>query len=275
MNDNAAPPEFQPNRGNQSCAYWIERGGKYYTYRGEVLYTITPAPLYVARRALLVGLILEVISREKPATILDFGCGDGWYIDHLMKKVSGARFYGVDSSDTMLSAAHKKSPKALLYKSLDKVPAEASSLDMVYAISVLAHMSDDDINETSAQVLQTLRHSGSWVMFEQIAPFNYANGQFVRRTIPEYVALATQAGFSKTSIHVVDFLAHRWFERHIAKIYYRFLCRARTDHDRRLAANRQPLFHLLSKLFLMLSSNPLQQPAANSWGYAFFHFKKL
>ena len=58
--------------------YWEVRGKKAFSYKGEVIYTITLIPFYVERRKLLLDLLNEIISEKNVYNICDFGCGDGY-----------------------------------------------------------------------------------------------------------------------------------------------------------------------------------------------------
>jgi 2-polyprenyl-3-methyl-5-hydroxy-6-metoxy-1,4-benzoquinol methylase len=62
--------------------YWNMRADNSYKYKGECFYTLTPIPYYYSRRRILLKLLGREIKKINKGKILDFGCGDGFYLKY-------------------------------------------------------------------------------------------------------------------------------------------------------------------------------------------------
>lgn len=79
----------------------------------------------------------------KNSTILDFGCGDGRYIEEFIK-INPYKIIGVDISEYAINKAKKKFPQARFYviSGDDIMPLNASSIDFILAADVIEHIFD-------------------------------------------------------------------------------------------------------------------------------------
>lgn len=258
-------------------SYWEERGQDFFQYRGENFYTITPIPYYVKRRELLLNLATPYIQTPAARKILDFGCGDGWYLAYFSTNMTfnSKSWYGTDIAYSMLERAKTKCPEAILKKCSDGIPF-IEKFDVIYTFSVFAHIIDNEaLSKIVASISNALEQNGIWLLFEQTAPFNYGHTTFIRRPSNFYVRLAHKHALSVVDRKIIQFPAHQYFERTLAKLWYKYLSAGKTDHERRVNANKSSIFTFLSKLSLILTLRPIREDNSRSWGYSFLVFKKI
>jgi len=261
-------------RSHTTDNYWEERGAAGFCYRGERLYTITAAPYYLARRAAVDAEIARELQRCNAKRILDFGCGDGSYIERLRLCHAGEGWGGSDISGTMLPQARARCPDVLFVSSVKEIPSDVR-FDFFYAVTVFAHVSDEVLSGLLGELWEVLEPEATGMIFEQIAPSRYGRNQFVRRSVSDYCGILAASDFVVDSVKVLDWPVHRLFERSIAKFFYRYLCGRGSEYERRIAANRNPLFRGLSRLSLLLSPGVMTDYTNPCWGYAMFRFRKV
>jgi len=80
---------------------------------------------------------------SKNATMLDFGVGDGRYINEVLS-IRPYKIIGIDISEYALAKSRKKFPKARFYhlSGDDKLPVKDKSVDFVIAGDVIEHIFD-------------------------------------------------------------------------------------------------------------------------------------
>ena len=246
-----------------------------FRYKGEWHYTITPIPLYIKRRRLLLDLLKPFIHDAN--NICDFGCGDGYYLSHFNKLTLGQKeFTGIDISEEMIAIASYKIPGLNLFKAANGIPDNIANapFNLIYSIAVFAHIDDDSLlNSIFESFKHNLLPGGKLIIFEQVAPVSYRGKSFIRRTIKDYEDLIIKYGFKVQNHTLISFDCHRYFERYLAKIYYKYFCKGNSDHEKRIHANSQILFRLMSMFFLMFDTNPLKQHINSGWGNVFMVFE--
>jgi len=87
-----------------------------------------------------------VIKRALPiknSTILDYGCGDGRYLEEFLN-VNPYKIIGADISPYAINQAKKKFPKGRFFvtegKDNEKLPINAGSVDFILAADVIEHI---------------------------------------------------------------------------------------------------------------------------------------
>lgn len=86
---------------------------------------------------------------SEPASLLDFGCGNGHTIRYFMNKWPDTEFYGVDISGVALEIAGKKMPAAKLSNSID----DFSKVNIITMLGVLEHFEDlSDIQKVTEHI---------------------------------------------------------------------------------------------------------------------------
>lgn len=118
--------------------------------------------------------------------VLDFGVSWGRIIRCLLREVSPAGLFGVDTSDRFLSAAQQTGvPGDLrLIQPDGKLPFADNSFDVVYAYSVFTHLPEHIQNIWLAEIARTLRPGGIFVATAQPPRFL----DFIREAPQEKVA---------------------------------------------------------------------------------------
>jgi len=258
-------------------SHWEKRGSRTFYYKGVEYYTITPIPFYIKRRSTLLNLVKPYFNKPDIRHVCDFGCGDGWYLNYFSNLLeNNIKWTGVDISSSMIERAAKINHdcNCRFICSGEGIDTE-NNFDLIYSFAVLAHIIDNDkLEKILESVSKHLNSSGRYVIFEQVAPYNYKGNNFNRRTIQEYIKLGDSAGLKTEKIILLSFTAHRFFERYIAKFWYKHLSEGVNECDRRLNANRSFIFRLMSSFFLNFSFNPIRENAESGWGNVLLIFNK-
>lgn len=86
---------------------------------------------------------IKRVLPPKNSTILDFGCGEGRYIEEFLK-VNPYKIVGIDISSYAIKEAKKKFPKAKLYalSGDEKLPIKNENIDFILAADVIEHIFD-------------------------------------------------------------------------------------------------------------------------------------
>lgn len=253
---------------------WDQRANYGVQYHGKNYYTITALPFYLKRQKILLHYLEPLIENSK--YVCDFGCGDGFYIDYFKTRLKRLDyFYGVDISDEMINQARATNPHNYYYISEEglNVLGKEIKFDLVYSIAVFAHISDNLMDVIIQSIYDHLSYGSRLIIFEQVAPFRYSGDTFIRRTIVDYESYFSKYGFTVERKTLFSFSSHRFFERRIAKLYFKLFCK-KTDFEARIEANSHFLYRFLSRMFLIFDSNPILENAESGWGNLFIVLKK-
>jgi cyclopropane fatty-acyl-phospholipid synthase-like methyltransferase len=252
---------------------WDERAKWTTYYKGEYFYTLTPLPLYYKRRVLLIEHLSHYIKQS--SSILDFGCGDGWYINYFREKYKSSNyifFEGLDVSLEMVSLAQKKNEGINIYQSDNGINL-SNRYSLIYSIAVFAHIESESLTSLFNGIYMSLKKGGRFILFEQVAKVKYSGDSFIRREILEYITLLNSTGFSIEQTKLFDFASHRFFERRIAKYFYKYFSRGKDNIEKRLNANKSFVFRLLSNIFISIDRYPIKD-ADLGFGNVFIVAKK-
>lgn len=254
--------------------FWQARGNWSFAYRGETFYTVTAAPLYYRRREILRNLLVGALSSPTYSSVLDFGCGDGYWMSEIKRLFPDKQVCGEDTSDSMLQRARSRVPSQFLRASNGSGSWERR-FSAVLSVAVFAHvLSDNELARTLRYIYEATDEGGILIAFEQTAPARRSGEWWCRRTSSEYVLAARQAGFECVEMSLITFTAHRFFERRIAP-YLRALCAGNSESERAVMANRWPLYRGLSRLFVMISWRTVRRNTDECEGNTFFVFRKV
>lgn len=254
---------------------WDVRANHGVYYHGKNYYTITALPFYLKRQKILLSLLEPYVGNSK--YLCDFGCGDGFYMDYFKKKIPSLNtFYGVDISVEMINKARSTDPNNCYFVSSTglNVLGEEIKFDLIYSIAVFAHISDSLLDGIIQSIYDHLNYGGRLIIFEQVAPFRYEGDTFIRRTIVDYESYFSKFGFSVERNTLFSFRFHRFFERRVAKLYFKLFCKSKTDFQVRIEANGHFLYKFLSRMFLMFDSKPIKENAEFGWGNLFMVLRK-
>ena len=130
--------------------------------------------------------IIESYLTKDGANILDLGCGDQWYFDHLNLSRSDVKVTGVDSDKVAISECTKKFLKTnpnFTYVCTDSITFLDQSIeifDVIFCFASLHHMHEDDCAVFFNKVRAHLKQGGKLVIFE---PLYFQDRPFIDRMI--------------------------------------------------------------------------------------------
>ena len=107
--------------------------------------------------------LASTLSQQSFGSILDAGCGDGWWTAQLHKR--GYQVVGMDISRGALDAARRRYPHLAFERyPLDRArwPFRAGQFDAVFASEVIEHVYD--VRTMFAEMNRVLRHGGLLIL---------------------------------------------------------------------------------------------------------------
>ena len=100
---------------------------------------------YEACRVVTVRDTLRRLPGE-PERVLDYGCGEGRYLEVVRERFPNARLVGCDVSSVALDHARRRRPWADYTKMDDeRAPLEDGSFDLILSVEVLEHVADVEL----------------------------------------------------------------------------------------------------------------------------------
>lgn len=133
----------------------------FYDARYEAGYMDHFLHVYEATRLEQVSRVLRLLARrgERPARILDYGCGEGRWFEVLGEVFPQAALCGADVSARGLEIAAREHPGAeLLLMDDERLGAPDASFDLVLSVEVLEHVAD--VAEATREIGRVLRPGG-------------------------------------------------------------------------------------------------------------------
>jgi SAM-dependent methyltransferase len=258
----------------RAASMWDERARQSNHYKDEEFYTITPLPYYIKRRGIMLALAEKYVN--KADSIMDYGCGDGWYLEYFAKiKIHSANtvFSGLDLSSEMVKKARSVNPKANIYVSQSGI-RQGEQYELVYTFATLAHIAGDTIISTFENIEKSLIKGGKFMLFEQTASNEYVGKNFIRRSIQDYINLGQASGLKLEKTYLIRFSSHAFFERYIAKKYVKW-CKGNNEFEKRLNANSHKFYRFMSRMFLFFDRRPVKNNARCGWGNVLIIFEKV
>lgn len=264
---------------NEVERYWIERGENSFKYKGEEFYTITPISYYYQRRKELLSTVFNFVKEynvDQTSKILDFGCGDGWYLNYFARKMSSNFYYGCDLSQSMIYKANKdKKFENIKYKVANGYIPFEEKFDFIYSIAVLAHILDDILLlKVIDNIYDNIYDNGYFICFEAIADTMRSGKTWTRRSEKDYIQMFEEKGFELIFQKYVSYTLFNMYEWFFLRKIERFF-RGDGEVERRLAMNRSKLIIFLNEIIMKLSKLiklPLKKKIT---GNTIFCFKKV
>lgn len=153
---------------------------------------------YVGMRATMLGLLDKSLTPNGAAPrILDAGCGSGGLLTYLDQRGWGV---GVDLSPVGLAFARQRGLPRLGLASVECLPFEAASFDVVTCVDVLYHLQVSEDRQALREFRRVLR-PGGWLLVK-VPAFEALRGQHDRTvhtrhryTVDELRDKVTDAGF--------------------------------------------------------------------------------
>ena len=253
--------------------YWENRGKCKYYYRGEDFYTVTPIPYYYRRRKKLLNLLDEEICEFRGKTpdvsVLDFGCGDGFYSVYTSKMLNNCSVWGYDVAHSMIKRAKQKrnsvQKKKITFST--KFPA-SKKFDIIYIFAVFAHLTDRQINCMIGILPDLLKPSGKILLFEATGSKSFRGKKWFRRTEQEYIELFQKSNLALQRKKIIIFPFYSKCRYRIIKPISRLFF-----HSEILIANNNIFFRWINEFFLFLSQF-LDRFFEDHDGNTFFVFSK-
>jgi len=144
---------------------------------GAHFHLLTPLYEFLAR-PMLGGVwrdLAEDVSRAaaKGAAVVDLGCGPGTILRRLARRRTDLALTGVDIDESMLAFSRRRVPNArLLRASIDAVPIEDSSADVVISSMVFHHLPPQVKQGAFRQAMRILRPGGVFLLCDFSVPVN-------------------------------------------------------------------------------------------------------
>lgn len=163
----------------------------------------------------IIDKISSIIKKFNYEKILDFGCGDGYFLQTIKNKYNNKNIYGVEIDDFFLKEAIKNNLN--VFNSIDEF--QNNSIDFIYSLQVLEHIQDD--LQCLKKMYQKLRTEGRIFICVPAIQFLYSSmdkkvGHFRRYNKKQLNNLVTQAGFIiEKSLYIDSFAI-------LGKIIYKF-----------------------------------------------------
>jgi SAM-dependent methyltransferase len=161
-----------PEAGFDAEAYWSERLREHYDLRGvgHLSYSIGYNRWMYRRKRDLLRLALRGIAA--PFAALDIGSGTGWVVRELLEL--GGTVEGCDLSELAVERLTASIPAARFFQLVvgaDPIPRPDESFDVVTAIDVTYHITDDaHWRDALAEVARVLRPGGRFVITDRLDP---------------------------------------------------------------------------------------------------------
>jgi len=111
-----------------------------------------------------IALMAARLGNNRPARILDFGCGAGRSLPYLEQYFPDAELFGYDLSSASLEIAAKRTPRAKLFS--DWCNIATMRFDAIVAANVFHHIPAAERREALTQCRLVLAEGGQMFLFE-------------------------------------------------------------------------------------------------------------
>jgi SAM-dependent methyltransferase len=175
--------------------------------RSDAETTSTPETRLRSRDKLLLSHVLEP-RRHKAPRIIDFGCGQGRLLGHII--ASGFDAIGMEKHEGMRNAAEAELAAAgsgdrILKGGVDEFAAlPSASFDIVIMMGVLQYLSDDDYRKVTKAISRVLKPNGCFAATFQNAFFDlytfnkYTMDFFIHQLVGPLVEPSQQKAVEKS-----------------------------------------------------------------------------
>ena len=254
-------------------SYWENRAKAGFSFQDEVFYTITPIGFYYHRRKELLAR-MERVFQGLPAasSVLDFGCGDGFFACRFARQFPDLRFWGCDLSHEMIARSRQLQQKQQLQVTFHQAASDIpfnETFDLIYVIGVFYNLDKATLEQVTRRLAEQLKPGGRVVLFEITSLLCPRKGKTWRRRRPQaYRRLFQQAGLSLVEEELIAFPLYNVFGRFLFH-GLAYLCFAGNMHR----ANDTEWYQRLSDGF-MRATQPLNRRLPSWAGNTFFVFQR-
>lgn len=118
-----------------------------------------------------IKLIELMVADRMMSKILDYGCGSGRSLPHLLKCFPESEIWGFDVSTESLAVAKEATPGVFLNTEWEVI--KQNKFDLIIAINVFHHILPDDRLDALKKCYDALNANGNMIIFEH-NPYNPA-----------------------------------------------------------------------------------------------------
>jgi SAM-dependent methyltransferase len=208
----------QETRDATSDSYWESRGKASFSFQDEVFYTITPIGFYFHRRKELLARMERLLQRlPAGASVLDFGCGDGFFTCRFAEQFPDLRYWGCDLSHEMIARAHRLQQEQRIQVTFQQAASDIpfdETFDLIYVIGVFYNLDETTLEQVARRLTERLKPGGQLVLFEVTSLLFPRSGKSWSRRRPQaYRRLFRQAGLTLLEEELISFPLYNVFGR--------------------------------------------------------------
>ena len=144
--------------------------------------------------------LLDPILPNRPARVLDAGCGTGGMLTWLTRYSEAGSITGIDFSETALQFCSRRRPQHLACASVSDLPFADNTFDLITSFDVLQHVGDGNDSRALAEFHRVLRPGG--IAFVRVAAYQWLRSGHDdaiavqrRYSLPDLSAQVQRAGF--------------------------------------------------------------------------------
>jgi ubiquinone/menaquinone biosynthesis C-methylase UbiE len=107
------------------------------------------------------GRLLDMLRFRREEDVLEIGCGSGWLLEPLVRRIAPGRLYALDFSGEMLRKAAVRpldSPLVIIYSGAEDIPLPDQVVDRVLMINTFSQFPDP--KRVISEVSRVLRRGG-------------------------------------------------------------------------------------------------------------------
>jgi ubiquinone/menaquinone biosynthesis C-methylase UbiE len=138
-----------------SHRFWLEYG------KPQIQHFVKDYPAFKHGREDVFKILFPFIKDAE--TVLDCGCGQGYFIQFLLGLQPEKNVFGIDLSKDVI---HMSKVKRRIVADASFIPFKEKSFDAVYFITVLQHLEDQLVSKIGSEVNRVLKDAGWCLIYE-------------------------------------------------------------------------------------------------------------
>ncbi|MGB8371642.1 MAG: class I SAM-dependent methyltransferase [Halobacteriota archaeon] len=192
-------------------------------------------PVSRYRRDKFLQTFLDTID-FRDARVLEVGCGPGGNLKHIAERRAPQALIGVDISQTMINIAAQN---VAAYKGVElyringkKLPFEDQSIDISFTVTVLQHVTDEEMLTALVQEICRVTKT-QIVLMEEIGTTKElsAEGSFTTRQVDAYKSLCEENGFKFADVSFLNTKISRLWLLSVMYTHKRFVNARRQEGE--------------------------------------------
>ena len=130
---------------------------------------------YKSLHGVVINFIFNSIRKNySSGVLLDAGCGTGGMLEVIQKEFPSWNLMGIDISYNALSYTKKRNIKNLLQGSIENLPFNDESADIIISLDVLYHLQVGDDEKSLAEIYRILKKDGYLIL--HLPAFEFLRG---------------------------------------------------------------------------------------------------